>query len=213
MSPTVQTLFALILAGALSMGAGTPPPPPAKPALKGAYTELPEPSTHTRGKVKLTEFADFYCPHCHLFERTAVPALEKEFGDRLEITMVGFPVIPGKLPMAFEMYEQAKTMGKGPQMKRVLFRTIHDEHAQMLDRTIREALEKEVGLNPAAFEEGLSSGKPMKAFLEGQKLGERLKVQQTPTVVLDGNIKVENLGLDNLKTVIRSILEADTPKR
>ncbi|MGH7232287.1 MAG: DsbA family protein, partial [Nitrospiraceae bacterium] len=81
--------------------------------IKGKFVELKEPSTHTRGKVKLTEFADFYCPHCHMFEQAAIPVLEKEFGDRLEVTMVGFPVIPGKLPTAFDMYEQAKLMGKG----------------------------------------------------------------------------------------------------
>src|SRR4029078_8559885 len=32
--------------------------------LKGKYEILKdEPSTHQRGKVKLIEFADFYCPH------------------------------------------------------------------------------------------------------------------------------------------------------
>src|ERR1700704_2563880 len=45
-----------------------------------------EVSTHTPGKVKLIEFADFYCPHCHHFDETAVPLLVKEFGSKLEIT-------------------------------------------------------------------------------------------------------------------------------
>ena len=203
-------------------GAAAPPAPPTAapnpPAsspgpYKGVYTVLKEPSAHTRGKVKMAEFADFYCPHCHLFEQTVVPMLEEKFGDRIEITMVGFPVIPGKLPTAFEMYEQAKLMGKGPQMKRVLFRTIHKDRLHMLDRVIRESLEKEVGVDPAAFESGLASGKPTKAFLEGRRWGEKIEVQQTPTVLLDGNIKVENLDPENLKTVIQSILDSDAAKR
>ena len=41
--------------------------------------------------------------------------------------MVGFPVIRGKLPTPFDMYEQAKMMGKGNEMKAVLFRTIHKD--------------------------------------------------------------------------------------
>ena len=123
--------------------------------------------------------------------------------------MVGFPVIPGKLPTAFDMYEQARTMGKGTEMKRVLFRTIHTDRVQILDRLIRESLIKEVGLDPSAFEAGLASGKPAKAVEQGKKWGQRVEVKQTPTLLLDGNIKVELLAPENLITVIRSILDAD----
>jgi protein dithiol oxidoreductase (disulfide-forming) len=178
--------------------------------IKGKFVELnKEPSIHTRGKVKLTEFADFYCPHCHLFEQAAIPILEKEFGDRLEVTMVGFPVIPGKLPTAFDMYEQAKTMGKGPEMKRVLFRTIHKDHMHVLDKLIRESLIKEVGLDPVAFEAGMASGKPARAVEAGKAWGKRIDIQQTPTVLLDGNIKAESIDPENLKTIIQSILDTD----
>ncbi|MCC2643752.1 MAG: putative Disulfide oxidoreductase dsbA, partial [Nitrospira sp.] len=169
-----------------------------------------ERSTHQRGKVKLVEFADFYCPHCHYFDGEGLPILEKEFGKRLETTMVGFPVIRGKLPTPFDMYEQAKLMGKGNEMKQVLFRTIHkDKVTGVLDRSLREVLIKEVGLDPKAFEEGLASGKPAQLFEEGKKWGERIKLQQTPTILLDGNIKVEKIDPDNLKLVIQSILDAD----
>jgi thiol:disulfide interchange protein DsbA len=127
--------------------------------------------------------------------------------------MVGFPVIRGKLPTAFDMYEQAKIMGKGNEMKKVLFRTIHqDRITGVLDRTLREALIKEVGLDPKAFEEGMASGRPAKAFEDGRKWGERIKVQQTPTVLIDGNIKVENIDPENIKLIIRSILDADVKK-
>ena len=181
----------------------------AAPALKGKFTELKEPSLHTPGKVKLFEFADFYCPHCHHFEETIVPQLVRDFGTRLEVTMIGFPVIGGKLPTPFEMYEQAKVMGKGDQMKQALFRAIHKDHVQMFDRLIRDMLVKEVGLDPAAFEAGLASGRPLKAVEQGKQWGQRIQVQQTPTLLLDGHIKVEALDYENLKTLIQSILDAD----
>jgi thiol:disulfide interchange protein DsbA len=111
------------------------------------------------------------------------------------------------------MYEQARTMGKGDEMKKVLFRTIHTEKVTgVLDRSLREILIKEVGLDPKAFEEGMASGKPAKALEESKKWGERIKVQQTPTVLIDGNIKVEQIDPDNLKLVIHSILDADKKK-
>jgi thiol:disulfide interchange protein DsbA len=186
----------------------------ATPELKGKFEVLKgEVSTHTPGKVKLIEFADFYCPHCHRFDGDALPLLEKEFGNKLEATMVGFPVIPGKLPTPFDMYEQAKMMGKGNEMKAVLFRTIHkDKITGVLDRSLREVLIKEVGLDPKVFEEGMASGKPAKIFEEGRKWGERIKVQSTPTVLIDGNIKAENIDPENLKLIIQSILDADAKK-
>ncbi|MEQ1795041.1 MAG: thioredoxin domain-containing protein [Nitrospira sp.] len=186
----------------------------AAPELKGKFEILKdEKSTHQPGKVKLIEFADFYCPHCHRFDGEGVAILKKEFGDKIEVLMVGFPVFQGKLPTPFYMYEQARTMGKGDEMKKVLFRTIHTEKVTgVLDRSLREVLIKEVGLDPKAFEEGMASGKPAKALEESKKWGERIKVQQTPTVLIDGNIKVEQIDPDNLKLVIHSILDADKKK-
>jgi thiol:disulfide interchange protein DsbA len=187
-------------------------PAPALPLdLKGKFEVLTgEVSTHTPGKVKLVEFADFYCPHCHRFDGEALVLLQKEFGNKLEATMVGFPVIHGKLPTAFDMYEQAKLMGKGNEMKAVLFRTIHrDKITGVLDRSIREVLIREVGLDPKAFEEGMASGKPAKIFEEGRKWGERINVQSTPTILIDGNIKAVSVDPENLKLIIQSILDAD----
>lgn len=174
-----------------------------------------EVSTHTPGKVKVMEFADFYCPHCHQFDETGLPLLVKEFGSKLEVMMVGFPVIRGKLPTPFDMYEQAKMMGKGNEMKTVLFRTIHkDKIDGVLDRSIREVLIREVGLDPKAFEDGMASGKPAKAVEDGKRWGERIKVSSTPSILLDGNIKVDgpNMTPDNVIMIIRSILENDKKK-
>jgi thiol:disulfide interchange protein DsbA len=204
-------LAVAVLAGLAWLGSDAAPVPAAS-ALKGKFEELNEPSTHQAGKVKMAEFADFYCPHCHRFEAEALPILEKEFGKRLEVTMVGFPVIRGKLPTAFEMYEQARAMGKGNEMKKALFRAIHRDRVDVFDRLIRESIIKEVGLDVAKFEAGLASGKPAQAVELGKAWGERIKVQQTPTILLDGHIKVDTIDPENLKTIIHGILAADAKK-
>ena len=108
--------------------------------LPGEYRLMEEPEIHTKGKVVLLEFADFYCPHCHMFDSQVGSQLQKEFGDRLEIQMIGFPVMRGKLPTAFEMYEQAKAMGKGSEMKAVLFRSIHQDKIHIFDRSLRSQI-------------------------------------------------------------------------
>ncbi len=153
--------------------------------LKGKFEVVKgEVSTHTPGKVKVMEFADFYCPHCHQFDETGLPLLVKEFGSKVEVTMVGFPVIRGKLPTPFDMYEQAKMMGKGNEMKTILFRTIHKDK---IDRSVGSldsgSADREVGLDPKAFEEGMASGKPAKAVEDGKQWGERIKVSSTPSML------------------------------
>ncbi len=179
-------------------------------ALQGEYEMMEgEPSLHESEKVILLEFADFYCPHCHMFERVVVTKLQKEFGDKLEARMIGFPVMPGKLPTAFEMYNQAVTMGKGQKMKEALFQSIHDKDIQMFDKTMRSLILKEVDLDATEFEAGLATGKPFRTLGKGKEWGERIKVTHTPTVVLDGNIRINNLNFDNLKIVIQSILDQD----
>ncbi len=178
--------------------------------LPGEYQVLhDESSLHSDGKVLLVEFADFYCPHCHLFDRTVASTLDKEFGDRLEVRLVGFPVIRGPLPTAFAMYEQARMMGKGSAMKTVLFRTIHDDKVRIFNKNLRRLLLKEIGLDRNTFEAGLASGEPYKAFHKGKTWGVRVGVTHTPTVVLDGNLKIENLRIDNFRTIIKGILKND----
>ena len=173
----------------------------------GKYRLMEEPEIHTKGKVVLLEFADFYCPHCHMFENNVGAQLKKEFGDNLEIRMVGFPVMRGKLPTAFEMYEQAREMGKGSEMKAILFRSIHKEQIHIFDRNLRGLLIREVGLNVKEFEAGMATGKPYKNLEKGKKWGERIGVTRTPTIVLNGNIRVDNIGIDNLRTIIKGILK------
>jgi len=196
-------MFSLLLFSLLSWG-------PAFSALQGEYEMMEgEPSLHESGKVVLLEFADFYCPHCHMFERVVVTKLQNEFGEKFEARMIGFPVMPGKLPTAFEMYNQAVTMGKGQRMKEVLFQSIHAKDIQIFDKTMRALILKEVGLDVTEFEAGLASGKPFQTLGKGKEWGERINVTHTPTVVLDGNIRIKNLNFENLKIVIQSILDEE----
>jgi len=176
--------------------------------LPGNYKIIEnEPSISEPGKVILLEFADFYCPHCHMFEKVVVSKLKKEFGNKLDVRMIGFPVMKGKLPTAFEMYEQATMMGKGQQMKEILFRTIHKEKINVLDKSLRAVLIKEAGLNVAKFEEGMATGKPYQNLEKGIAWGERVHVMHTPTVILNGNLRIENLNEENLRTVIKGLLQ------
>ena len=206
----VRSTLSLVVALLVVFGLCAPSLGASEPAIQGQFELLEEPSRHEKGKVILFEFADFYCPHCHMFERIVVTKLKKQFGDRLEARLIGFPVIPGKLETAFEMYEQAVLMGKGSEMKDALFNSIHSKKIEVFDKTIRRLMLQKLELDIEAFEKGLASGAPFRSFEKGKAWGEHIKVTHTPTVVIDGNIRVANLTEENLTVIIQSILDQDT---
>ena len=168
-----------------------------------------EMSTGRTGTVQLVVFMDFFSPHSYRFDEVGVPILKREFGDKLEVEIVGFPVLP-KAPTAFHMWSQASAMGKGQEIKRYLFRAIHKDNLQdLIDRNLRERIVKELGLDPVAFEAGMATGAPAAAFAVGRSWGERINLSQVPTVLLNGNIKVENIDPANLEVLIASLLLGD----
>ena len=55
----------------------------------------------------------------------------------------------------------------------------------------------------------MATGRPYKALRKGEKWGERIGVTHTPTIVLNGNIRVDKIDIDNIRTIIKGILKQD----
>lgn len=171
-----------------------------------SYRLLKETSTHTTGKVKMEVFVDFYCHHCHRFEVSVLPDLKKEFGEKLEVTEVGFPVIRNKPMLPFEIYEAARAEGKGPAMAQVLFRVLQDENGDILNSEVRIQVAKEAGLDPNEINKRLLSGAPKRAIDEAIARAARDGVEATPTIILDGYVVTEDTTSDNLRGLINKLL-------
>ena len=76
--------IAMAVVGVLVLWGGADPLQAPAPGIKGNYEWLKdEPSTHQRGKVKVVEFADFYCPHC-LKDGTRIEILQLPLGSSLQ---------------------------------------------------------------------------------------------------------------------------------
>jgi len=193
-------VFCLLL-GASSVASFDPQP----------YRLLKEPSTHAPGKVKMEVFVDFYCPHCHHFEAAVLPELQKEFGSKLEVMEIGFPVIRDRPRLPFELYEAARAERKGAAMAKALFRALQDEGKDIRDPAVEAGLIKEVGLDPGALKKRLASGEPKRALEAGIAQGERDGVRFTPTVLLDGYVLAEVTTAENLKPLIRKLLAGEKP--
>lgn len=173
-----------------------------------AYDVVPDKkSTHEKGKVKMTVFFDFFCPHCHQFDSVVVPLLKREYGDKLKITSVGCPIIYEDSVIPVEAYELAKAAGKGEEMKMAIFDAIYYQRKDGANHDVLVSLAKTIGLNAEKFRNDLKSGVRKNAALEGRELAQSYGAKSTPTIILDGNIFVRDNSLANISSIINKILE------
>lgn len=173
-----------------------------------AYNVIPDKkSTHEKGKVKMIVFFDFFCPHCHQFDSVVVPLLQREYGDKLKITSLGYPIIYEDSVIPVEAYELAKAAGKGEEMKMAIFDAIYYQRKDGANHDVLASLAKTIGLNAEKFQKDLKSGVRKKAALEGRELAQSYGAKSTPTVILDGNIFVRDNSLANISSIINKILE------
>ena len=177
--------------------------PLAKPP---SYRLLKKPPALTTGTVKMEVFVDFYCAHCHRFEASVLPDIKKEFGEKLEVTEVGFPVIRNKPMLSFEIYEAARAEGKGPAMAQVLFRVLQEENGDIQDPQVRIQVAKEAGLDPDELKKRLLSGQPKRAIDENIARAARDGVNSAPTIILDGYVVTEDTSPENLRALIGKLL-------
>ena len=173
------------------------------------YRILKEPSTHVMGKVQMEIFVDFYCPHCHRFETEVLPILRREFGDKLEVKEVGFPVIRNKPRLPFELYEAARGEGRGEDMARILFRVLQEEHLDILDPSVEKGVIKEAGMKPEVMQKWLAFGEPRRRMEKGISRADRIGVRSTPTILLDGYVLTEVPTAENLHSLIQKLLSGD----
>lgn len=164
-------------------------------------------STHEKGKVKMTIFFDFFCPHCHQFDSVVVPLLLREYGDKLKVTFTGYPIIYEDSVIPVEAYELAKAEGKGEEMKTAIFDAIYYQRKDGANHDVLISIAKTIGMNGEKFQKNLESGVMKKAVLEGRELAKSYGANSTPTVILDGNILVKDNSLANVSSIISRILE------
>ncbi|HUK55048.1 MAG TPA: thioredoxin domain-containing protein [Nitrospiria bacterium] len=202
-------LFFVIFSAVTAISTGSILPVEIQADATPPYRILNEPSAHSAGKVRMEIFVDFYCPHCHHFEATVLPELKREFGDKLEVINVGFPVIRNQPSMPFELYEAAREEGRGNVMAGVLFRVLQDERLNILDPSVEEKVIQEAGVNPDAMKKRLASGGPKRKLEEGVSRGNRYGVNSTPTVLLDGYVLSEVPTAENLRPLVQKLLSGE----
>lgn len=182
----------------------------------GKFGTLNKESTYEPGKVKMTEFMKFNCGHCYSLHQQ-LPALKKKYGEKLEISYKPMLFRSVAQDQGFkksnEAYILAERMGKGEEMRDALFKAIFVEKSDITSEIVLEDIAKSIGLGED-FTTALKNGEAKDEAEANIKLSDSFQVDETPTVILNGNLKVNpsmtngdtTLMYNNIDAIIGSLL-------
>lgn len=164
--------------------------------------EVPIQGAPSRGgaqaPVTIVEFSDFHCPFCKQVVPTLVK-LESQYGDKLKLVFRDFP-IEGLHPGASKAHEAARCANEQGK-----FWAYHDKlfaGPSSSSPELFKGFAKAVGLNDAAFETCLGSGKHQEAIKKDIEEGQRAGVTGTPAFFINGRLLSGAQSLEAFSRVI-----------
>jgi protein-disulfide isomerase len=165
------------------------------------YTVATSPSDPVRGNaaapVTIVEFSDYQCPFCARVNPSLAKVMQT-YGDKVKIVFKDYP-LPNhpEAPKAAEAAHCAAEQKKYWEMHDAMFANQRALEVPALKQTARA-----IGLNGAAFDQCLDSGKHAATVATGAALGEKMGVNSTPTLYINGRPLIGALPFENFKAVI-----------
>jgi protein dithiol oxidoreductase (disulfide-forming) len=178
--------------------------------LQGAYEAIgPVPKPHSLKVVHLEEFLNFTCPHCNNFREVAKPLFEK-YGTRVKRTYV--PILfRGQTDDPLRLYFIAERAGRAEEVNELIFDATFRYGVNIYDPKIVGYLARSAGLADQFQQEAHAKWVDEK-IQQAAVLADHYGVEATPTVVLDGSLRlVPRTGMQefvgNLDQLIQELLK------
>lgn len=131
--------------------------------------------------VLLVEFADFQCPACK-DARSVVDEALKKYDGQARLVFKHFPLsFHAQAEKAARGARAAQQQGKFWEMYGALF-----DNQERLSPAVVDELAKGLGLDMAKFQKDIESEAVADAVTRDRKQGERLDIQSTPTLYING---------------------------
>lgn len=165
------------------------------------YTVPTSASDPVRGNaaaaVTIVEFSDYQCPFCARVNPTLAKVRET-YGDKVKIVFKDYP-LPNhpQAPKAAEAAHCAAEQKKYWEMHDAMFSNQRALEVPALKQTARA-----MGLEGAAFDQCLDSGKYAATVRSGSELGDRMGVNSTPTLYINGRPLIGAMPFENFKAII-----------
>lgn len=180
----MKKLAALIATFAAVGGLLMNAPAQAAPTEGKEYQVLKAPQPVPAGKIEVTEFFWYGCPHCFDFEPELEAWVKKQ----------GKDVVFKRVPVAFrddllphtKIFYALESLGKLDALHAKVFNAIHVERKRMLDpNEIADFMAKN-GIDRKAFLDAYNSFSVTTNAQRANKIADAYKVDGVPTVVVQG---------------------------
>jgi protein-disulfide isomerase len=147
--------------------------------------------------VTIVEFSDYQCPFCARVNPT-LDRVRQTYGDRVRIVFKDYP-LPNhaQAPKAAEAARCAGDQNKYWEMHDALF-----ANQRALEEPSLKQAARAIGIDGAKFDQCLDSGKWAAAVRSGNELGERMGVNSTPTLYINGRALIGAMPFENFKSII-----------
>ena len=156
----------------------------------------------------------FYCGHCYNFEK-AIPVILGNFPGKVRWRTI--PIYWGNgSPKPGEAFLLAEESGKGNAMRKAIFKAIFVDRRNIGDVDVLEELASGIGLG-FDFSRRLRAGEKAGEIGKAILLSKQLNIDQTPTLVIAGNIKTTpdmvtggaEALMDNTISIVKSVLAGE----
>jgi protein-disulfide isomerase len=147
--------------------------------------------------VTIVEFSDYQCPFCARVNPT-LDRIRQTYGDRVKIVFKDYPL--GNHPQAPKAAEAAHCAGeqnKYWEMHDAIFANQRAMEVANLKQSARA-----IGLNGSVFDQCLDSGKHAATVRAGTELGDKMGVNSTPTLYINGRVLLGAVPFESFKQVI-----------
>jgi protein-disulfide isomerase len=147
--------------------------------------------------ITIVEFSDYQCPFCARVN-PALARVRETYGDRVKIVFKDYP-LPNhpQAPKAAEAAHCAGEQKKYWEMHDAMFANQRALEVPALKQTARA-----IGLDGGAFDQCLDSGKFTATVRAGNELGEKMGVNSTPTLYINGRVLIGAMPFENFKAII-----------
>jgi len=176
---------------------------PAAPVAGTDYLVLnsPQPVDSPAGKIEITEFFWYGCPHCNEFNPTLEAWLKRQ-GPDIEFKRV---------PVAFEdrfvphskMFHALDALGLASKLTPVVFHEIHENHDYLLTEQAQADFLSKNGVDPQKYKAAYESFSTNSELQRDTKMLTDYKIDGVPTLAVQGKYETSPAQAKGLAETIQ----------
>ncbi len=155
------------------------------------YVELQIPlRTRVPGKVEVTEYFSYGCPHCYQFDPT-ISAWEEGLGDDVVFNRTPATWNQPGYRLYAQTYYTAEAMGVLDKIHSTLFEAIHSQQRSLSDPKAMAMFFSEFGVDPLDFAKVYNSFGVRASMQQAEARGRSYRATGVPAIVVNGKYRID----------------------